>query len=147
MSPMLVVYLDVDGTILYDPRDGTDREDLDFQLVCDGLEEMLDFVLAHCKPYWLTNRARLGSSAALAARLFPHLPACARRILPTYWDNYKYEGVDLAQPFVWFDDDPEDEDLDWLECQNRLDSFVRMDPANRQNPRRILAEIKTRMGR
>ena len=36
--------------------------------------------------------------------------------------------------------------LDWLERQNRLDSFVRMDPANRQNPRRILAEIKARIG-
>jgi len=78
MNSKLVVYLDVDGTILYEPRDGTEREDLDFQLVCDGLEELLDFVLAHCKPYWLSYRAHLGRTAALAERLFPHLPACAR---------------------------------------------------------------------
>lgn len=141
----LTVYLDIDGTILYDPGDDTRREELDYQLVCEGLDELLEFVLANCNPLWLSYRARLGRTHALEARLFPHLPAVARQIPPAYWDEDKYEGLDLRQPFVWFDDDPGEQDLLWLERSHRLGSFVQMEPSNPHNPARILAEIKSRL--
>ena len=85
----LRVYLDIDGTILFEPRDGTEREDLDFQLVCDGLAEFLTFVIAHCEPYWLSYRTRLGSVQALDERLFDHLPEIARAIPAADWTEFK----------------------------------------------------------
>lgn len=51
----LTVYLDIDGTILDDPGDETRREDLDYQLVCEGFDERLEFMLA----LWLSYRTRL----------------------------------------------------------------------------------------
>jgi hypothetical protein len=141
----LTVYLDIDGTILYDPGDETQCEDLDYQLVCEGLEELLEFVLAHCNPLWLSYRARLGRTHALETRLFPYLPACARRIPPAHWDAFKHEGIDIRQPFVWFDDDPEERDLTWLARHHRLDSLVRLEATNPHNPAHILAELRQRM--
>lgn len=140
----LTVYLDIDGTILYDPGDATQREELDYQLVCEGLAELLEFVLVHCNPLWLSYRARLGYTHALEERLFPHLPPSARQILPAYWDRFKHEALDLHQPFVWFDDDPEEEDMTWLIHNHRLDSFVQMESSNPYNPACILAELKKR---
>jgi hypothetical protein len=141
----LTVYLDIDGTILYDPGDETRREELDYQLICEGLEELLEFVLAHCNPLWLSYRARLGRTKALEDRLFPHLPACARRIPPAHWDAFKHEGIDIRRPFVWFDDDPEERDLTWLKRNHRLDCFVQMEPSSPYNPIQMLSEIKSRM--
>lgn len=141
----LTVYLDIDGTILYDPGDETRREDLDYQLVCEGVEELFEFVLAHCNPLWLSYRARLGRTHALEERLFPHLPACARRIPPAHWDAFKHEGIDIRRPFVWFDDDPEERDLTWLARNHRRESFVQMQPDYPHNPARMLAEVKRRM--
>jgi hypothetical protein len=99
----------------------------------------------HCKPYWLSYRARLGQTAQLEKRLFPHLPEVARQIEPAHWDAFKHEGLDLKQPFVWFDDDPEERDLAWLKRHDRLDCLVRMDPSEPKNPARILAEVKARL--
>ena len=93
----LTIYLDIDGTILYDPGDETRREELDYQRVCEGLEKLL------------------------------------------------HDGIDLRHPFAWFDDDPEERDLSWLERNHRLGSFVQMEPSNPHNPARMLTEIKSRM--
>lgn len=138
----LVVYLDIDGTLLYDPGDGTGREDLDYQFVCEGLTELLEFVVAHCEPYSLSYRARLGRTDALEQRLFPHLPELARQIPPAYWDHHKHEALDPSRPFLWFDDDPEDEDLTWLQQNNRRDALVRMDAYAPTNPIIILQTLK-----
>ena len=39
-------------------------EELDFQLVCDGLDVFLDYVIENCEAFWLTYRARLGYCGA-----------------------------------------------------------------------------------
>ena len=45
----LRVYLDVDGTILYQPpEDGP--EHLEYQDICAGVEPLLRFVIEHCEP-------------------------------------------------------------------------------------------------
>lgn len=138
----LVVYLDIDGTLLYDPGDGTGREDLDYQFVCEGLTELLEFVVAHCEPYWLSYRARLGRTDSLEQRLFPDLPELARQIPPAYWDRHKHEALDPSRPFLWFDDDPEDEDLTWLQQNDRQAALIRMDAYTPTNPIAILQTLK-----
>ena len=143
----LRVYLDIDGTILFDALDQETPEGLDFQLVCDGLAEFLEFVVANCEPYWLSYRARLGSAAALEERLFPHLPAVARSIAPAYWDQFKHEAIDPGSHFVWFEDGLEEEDEAWLQRHDRRDAFVLVDRANRENPRVMLEEVRARLRR
>ena len=143
----LRVYLDIDGTILFDALDQETPEGLDFQLVGDGLAELLEFVVANCEPYWLSYRARLGNASALEERLFPHLPEIARSIAPAHRDQFKHEAIDPTSSFVWFEDGLEAEDEAWLERYNQQDAFVFVDRTNRENPRLILEEIRARLRR
>jgi hypothetical protein len=152
----LQVYLDIDGTILYEPKDSESEianqeafyeiyEALDYQFVCDGLEELLEFVVAHCQPFWLSFRTHLGQTKALEERLYQYLPEIARKIPPAYWEELKYEGVDKNVTFVWFEDDVMEGDEAWLQENNLLGSLVRLDPYCRENPRIILAELRRRL--
>lgn len=142
----LRVYLDIDGTILYDPGTAEAREELEHQLVGEGIEELLTFVVAHCDPYWLSYRAKRGITRHLEERLFPHLPEVARRIPTAYWDRAKHEAVDPSLPFVWFEDDLDPEDLAWLEANRCLDRFVAVDATERLNPVLMLREVRGRLG-
>lgn len=142
----LVVFLDVDGTLLYFPEEGRGRDELDYQYLCDGLGELLDYVVRHCEPYWLTYRARLGRIDQLEGRLFPHLPPVARRIPVAWWDNSKHEAFDPARRFVWFDDDPEPEALEWLEQQQLTHALVRTRTSGRDNPLRMLETLRRLAG-
>ncbi len=141
----LRVYIDIDGTILFEPRDGTELEDLDFQLVCEGLAEFLEFVVLHCEPYWLSYRTRLGAIKALEERLYPHIPEIARSIPAANWKTFKHEAIAPGSPFVWFDDDIEPEDVAWLTSKGHLEAHVLMDATNRSNPLIMLREVKSRL--
>jgi len=142
---LLRVYLDIDGTILYYPSDESGSEELDFQFVCDGLEAFLHFVSEHCEPYWLSLRSRLGRTAALEERLFPHLPAIASTIPAAYWETTKSEAFDPGVPFVWFDDDPEPRDEQWLEQHGLISSLVRVDHEQTDKPKQMLNVVKQRL--
>ena len=141
----LRVYIDIDGTILFTPGDASASTELDHQLVCEGLEEFLAYVVEHCDPYWLSYRTRLGRCDSLVERLYPHVPAVARAIPAANWDGFKHEAIDPRSHFVWFEDDIEDEDLSWLEKHGRLDCFVRIGATHRANPSLMLAEVKSRI--
>jgi hypothetical protein len=141
----LLVYLDIDGTILFDAGDEETPEGLDFQHVCNGLAEFLEFVVAHCDPYWLSYRARLGCMERLEERLFPHLPDIARSIPAARWDEFKHEAIDPQSHFIWFEDGLEREDEEWLQRHDRLDAFVLVDHTNRDNPRLMLEEVRARL--
>ena len=79
----------------------------------------------------MSYRARLGSSASLEERLFPHLPTIARAIPAANWDQFKHEAIDPGAEFVWFEDNLEDEDEAWLHTHGRRDAFVLVDRTNR----------------
>ena len=143
----LRVYIDIDGTILYEPGDETAREDLDHQCVCDGLEVFLQFVVQRCEPYWLSYRTIRGATHVLEGRLYPHLPPIAQSIPVAYWDQFKHEAIDPALPFVWFDDYLEAEDRAWLATTDSLAAYVATDRTNRDNPALMLAEVKARLDR
>jgi hypothetical protein len=138
----LVVFLDVDGTLLYFPEDKSGRDELDLQHLCEGLDELLTYAVRHCEPYWLTYRARLGRRDLLEARLFPHLPPVAREIAVAHWDKSKHEAFDPQRRFVWFDDDPEPQALAWLRRRKLSHALVRTDMASPDNPLRMLDVLK-----
>jgi hypothetical protein len=138
----LVVFLDVDGTLLYYPADKSGREELELQHVCEGLDEFLEYVVRHCEPYWLTYRARLGRRDMLESHLFPHLPAVAQKIPVAHWDKSKHEAFVPDGRFVWFDDDPEPPAVQWLHRRKLSHALVRTDRHSRQNPARMLEVLK-----
>lgn len=147
MPKDLIVYLDIDGTILYE-SDGDDHEviSLDGQRVCDGIGELLHFVCEHCEPYWLSYRARLGRRDILETRIYPHLPPIAEQVGIAYWDNFKHEGIDPDRHFLWFDDYLEEEDAQWLVDNGLRDHLVMVDSKCRDNPKQMLALLKQRIG-
>ena len=144
-SEQLQVFIDIDGTILYDPPYGGGLDHLDAQLMCDGVEEFLEFVVEHCEPYWLSYRTYQGDLEALEERLLPHLPAVARKIPAANWDTWKSEAIDPAVPFVWFEDGLEDECELWLRSRGLLTSYFEVDPGCHNNPRLMLAHLKQRL--
>lgn len=142
----LRVYIDIDGTILYDPPYGRGLDHLDLQLIGDGLEEFLEFAVEHCEPYWLSYRTHLGNLQPLEERLFPHLPPIARSIPAAYWDTWKSEAIDEAIPFVWFEDGLERECEAWLRDRGLESSYFEVDRSCRENPRLMLAHLRERLG-
>lgn len=144
----LVVYLDIDGTILYD-LDEDDEQDyseyLDGQFVCEGLETFLGFACEHCDVYWLSYRARLGKRENLERHVLPHLPEIARSIDIAHWNHYKFEGLTTERPFIWFDDYPEPEDLAWLRKNGLEESLIIVDQYQRDKPRRMLSVLEQRI--
>ena len=143
----LVVYIDADGTVLYETDGGSGIESLDDQHVCEGLGPFLEFVVAHCEPHWLTYRAWRGDATRLPRDVLPHLPEVASRIPAAQWDESKSEAIDPRRPFVWFDDYLEPEDEDWLERHGVRDSFVLVEPTCPVNPVRMLSVLKQRLDR
>ncbi len=140
----LVVFLDIDGTILYEPHEDDDMDwgFIDGQYVGDGIEELLEFVCERCEPYWLSYRARLGRRDILETYILPHLPPIAREIGIARWDKFKHEGLITDRPFLWFDDYPEPEDEEWLRARNLSDCLVKMEHTGKDNPIRILRALK-----
>ena len=98
----------------------------------------------HCRPLWLTYRARLGRRDLLEERLFPHLPAVAASIPVAHWVEFKHEALDKAVPFLWFDDSLEPEDQVWLANHKLRDRFIQMPAHGKDNPVEML-EIVRRM--
>ena len=142
----LRVYIDIDGTILYDPPYGRGPDHLDLQQICDGLEEFLLFVVEHCEPYWLSYRTHQGNLRPLEERLFPYLPPAARSIPAAYWDTWKHEAVDPMVPFLWFEDGLERECEAWLRKRGLEASFYNVDRTCPDNPRLMLQHLKQRLG-
>lgn len=145
VSEKLLVFLDIDGTLLYEPEGDEYPETLDGQLVGRGILPLLEFVNAHCQPYWLSYRARLGQRDILERRILPYLPAVADKIELAFWDEFKHEGLPLDTSFVWFDDDLEVEDAEWLIKHNVSDNHFRVDHRESRNPIIILKEIQRRL--
>ena len=141
----LRVYIDIDGTILYDPPYRRGHDHLDLQLICDGLEEFLLFVVEHCEPYWLSYRTHQGAIQPLEERLFPHLPSVARSIPAAYWDEWKTDAIGETAPFLWFEDGLERECDAWLRQRGLEANFFEVDPACCDNPRLMLQHLKQRL--
>lgn len=146
MTKELIVYLDIDGTILYEPEDLNERGIIDRQYVGRGIEELLSFVCEHCEPYWLSYRARLGKRDMLEAEILPHLPPIAEKIDIAYWDQFKHEGLATDRPFIWFDDYLEPEDDGWLRAKGLRDNLLMMDCKGRDNPIIMLEALKRSLG-
>jgi hypothetical protein len=115
------IYLDIDGVLR--------ANDLSAALYAD---EFLQAVLAKYPDttYWLTTHYWLGQDTTrlvLEPILKSKTIGLLGHIKPTKWGDYKTDGIDFSQPFLWFDDDLFAEERDALERHDVLDSHVLVD--------------------
>ncbi len=123
------IYLDIDGTILH--------EDLErYNQPAAHLYDFLD-VLKDYPVYWLTTHCKDGNLNTPQKHLQKLLPQELFQYVleykPTVWNVKKTEGIDFRKPFLWFENDVTQDELDVLEKAGKTDSLVRVDLINNQN--------------
>ena len=115
------IYLDVDGVLLQ--GDGT---------LARHADEFLTAMLRAGLPvYWLTTRCRDGDAAPVCDVLAKLLKPATADLLPaitaTSWASSKLEAIDLTQPFLWFDDQPLQFEIEELRECGLLQQWVKVD--------------------
>jgi hypothetical protein len=115
------IYLDVDGVLLN--HDGT---------LANHADEFLAAMVNSGHPvHWLTTRCRDGDSSAVVAVLGrlvqPSTVELLTSIKPTSWAASKLEAIDLRSPFIWFDDQPLQFEIEELQECGLLDRWVKVD--------------------
>jgi hypothetical protein len=115
------IYLDVDGVLLN--HDGT---------LANHADEFLAAMVHSGHPvHWLTTRCRDGDSSAVVAVLGrlvqPSTVELLTSIKPTSWETSKLEVIDLRSPFIWFDDQPLQFEIEELQECGLLDRWVKVD--------------------
>lgn len=113
------VYLDIDGVLLH--KGGR---------LPAGLGEFIAFVTDQFDCYWLTTHCKGDSSTALrylAGYMSADLLAKLAKVKPTQWDALKTEGIDLAAPFVWLDDQPFGAEKEVLSQAGMIDGLIIVD--------------------
>jgi len=117
------IYLDIDGTIIH--------EDLaNYNKPAAHLEEFLE-ALSHYNVYWLTTHCHEGDATNaqrfLQRILPPELFQYVLAYKPTTWSEDKTEAIDFTKPFVWFDNDPSQGEVDELERKGVPESLELID--------------------
>jgi len=115
------IYLDVDGVLLN--HHGT---------LANHADELLAAMVHSDHPvHWLTTRCRDGDSSAVVALLGRLVQRSTVELLtsikPTSWETSKLEVIDLRSPFIWFDDQPLQFEIEELQECGLLDRWVKVD--------------------
>jgi hypothetical protein len=115
------IYLDVDGVLLN--HDGT---------LANHADEFLAAMVHSGHPvHWLTTRCRDGDSSTVVAVLGrlvqPSTVELLTLIKPTSWATSKLEAIELRSPFIWFDDQPLQFEIEELQECGLLDGWVKVD--------------------
>jgi len=115
------IYLDVDGVLLN--HDG---------ILANHADEFLAAMVHSGHPvHWLTTRCRDGDSSAVVALLGRLVQRSTVELLtsikPTSWETSKLEAIDLRSPFIWFDDQPLQFEIEELQECGLLDRWVKVD--------------------
>jgi len=115
------IYLDVDGVLLN--HHGT---------LANHADEFLAAMVHSDHPvHWLTTRCRDGDSSAVVALLGRLVQRSTVELLtsikPTSWETSKLEVIDLRSPFIWFDDQPLQFEIEELQECGLLDRWVKVD--------------------
>jgi len=129
------IYLDIDGVLLVNDKEASAYADEFIQSVIRKYPDTT---------YWLTTHYWRGQNTAklvLAPYLMPKTVALLDSIKPAVWNEYKTQGIDFSQPFLWFDDDLFNEEREELEAQNALSSWIEVDLAKNQYQLKDLIEL------
>ena len=116
------IYLDIDGVLI--TKDGQPAN-------CVG--EFLEYMVSNHNVYWLTTHCQ-GDNRQVIRYLANKLPKeCFQfldKIQPTSWRTLKTEAIDYTKKFLWFDDYIMQSEINILEQNNVLKSFIQIDLKN-----------------
>ena len=122
------IYLDIDGVLL--TKDGK---------MAQGLDEFLDFVVDNFDCYWLTTHCKANESRVaehLKTKVSEKVLTLTERIKPTSWQDYKTDGINFEQDFLWLDDNLFIKEREALVKQNALSKHLLIDL--KSNPNQLL---------
>lgn len=120
------LYLDIDGVLISDdPRS--------FGTPAPQVKEFLQALNASGHPvYWLTTHCMDGDLTHLREYLQKYLPpdvyAHTVGYKPNIWHEFKTDGIDFSQDFLWFDDDPTLQEREILYSRGAEDNLVLVRP-------------------
>jgi hypothetical protein len=81
--------------------------------------------------HWLTTRCRDDDATpvvdVLSRLVQPSTVELLTSIRPTSWATSKLEAIDLRSPFLWFDDQPLQFEIEELQECGLLDRWVKVD--------------------
>ena len=129
------IYLDIDGVLLVNDKEASAYADDFIQAVLSKYPDTTYWLTTH---YW---RDQDTTKLVLVPHLNPETAAMLDNIKPAMWNEYKTQGIDFSQPFLWFDDDLFDEEREDLEAHNALDSWVEVDLAKNHEQLKDLMEL------
>lgn len=117
------IYLDIDGVLIN--KNGQPA---------NYVGEFLEYLANNHDVYWLTTHCQ-GDSLQVERYLADKLPKeCLQflnKIRPTSWTTLKTEAIDYTKDFMWFDDYIMQSEINILEKNNALASFVQIDLRNK----------------
>jgi len=93
------IYLDIDGVLL-----NSNYEQMPY------VKEFINcvFDISKGEVYWLTTHCKDGTSDRALEHIIdivdPDIFEMLKRVIPTKWNTFKTEGIDLESEFLWFDD-------------------------------------------
>lgn len=119
------IYLDIDGVILAN----------DLQKAKHS-EKFIKYLTDNHDVFWLTTHCKGDAEYTVnfVSRFFdPQTIDLLKKIKPTNWDTLKTEAIDFDKPFLWFDDQLFDSEIDELECRNALDRWIEVDLSKNVN--------------
>jgi hypothetical protein len=117
------IYIDIDGVLLANEENPALYA-----------EKLIHYLADNHDVYWLTTHCR-GDAIPTQQHLARHFPdqdtlRALGKFKPTNWEEWKTEGIDFGQPFLWLDDDLYPEEREELIKNSALDSFIQIDLSN-----------------
>lgn len=116
------IYLDIDGVLI--TKDGQPA---------NYVGEFLEYMVNNHDVYWLTTHCQ-GDNRQAVRYLANKLPKeCFQfldKIQPTSWKTLKTEAIDYTKEFSWFDDYIMQSEINILEQNDVMRSFIQIDLKN-----------------
>lgn len=125
MKPEVDVYLNIDGVLLDDNAHPANYS-----------REFLKYIVPSFNVYWLSSRAKDGSSMIIKdlSQLFePQIIELVARVRPARWSFAKTQAIDFGRPFLWFDDKLVVHERLELIKNNALENWIEVNLARDEN--------------
>ena len=129
------IYLDIDGVLLANEKHAATGAD---ELIQRALELYPD------STYWLTTHDWKGQFTVhevLDSALRPETILLLGNIKHTAWGEFKTDGIDFTQKFLWLDDDLWDEEQSELKKHNATDNFILIDLHKNPNQLKTIIDL------